>query len=253
MDLRKKRWSYSSVKLYETCPYAFYLKYIQDIEEETNAMAEHGSFVHVLLESYYKGEKIAFELASDFEEKYDEKVKHRFPYYNMYKSFYDSTLNYLYNFEGISEENKILYVEQEVTGLISPGLDIPSKGIPFIGYIDLVYEDNKGIVIEDHKSHGKWRNKKERAEYFRQLYIYAYCLHQEGLPLPYKLVFNKFRTGKLDEELFNESDYHEALPWFCNSVEKIMKETEWECKIDSFYCSHLCGFLECVWNGRDLN
>lgn len=250
MDLKKKIWSYSSVKLYETCPYAFNLRYVQDIEEETNAMAEHGGFVHELLESYFKGDKLAFELVYEFEENYGEKVKHRFPYYNMYKSFYDSTIKYLSNFEGIPDNCKVLFVEREITGIISPGLDTPTKGVRFIGYIDLVYEDDKGIVIVDHKSHGKWKNRRERKEYFRQLYLYAYCLHQQGLPLPHKLVFNKYRTDEWDEEIFNENDYHEAVAWLYNEVGKIMIEKEWNCNIDSFYCSNLCGFSDCVWNGR---
>ena len=37
MDLTKKKWSFSSVKCFEQCPYAFYLKYIQDEVEEENA------------------------------------------------------------------------------------------------------------------------------------------------------------------------------------------------------------------------
>ena len=78
MDLTKKKWSFSSLKLYETCKYAFYLKYIEGIEEEPNAFSSFGKHVHSVLERYFKGELYAFELADVFEQEYETAVPQRF-------------------------------------------------------------------------------------------------------------------------------------------------------------------------------
>lgn len=241
MNLKNKKWSFSSVKLYDTCPYAFYLKYVEDVPDKPNAFAQHGSFVHKILERYFKGELIEFELADIFESEYEDNVTERFPFFNMYKSYYDKTLEYLQNFDGI--KGKVIGVEQEVESVIG--------GYKFIGYIDLVMKDDKGIFIVDHKSHSEFKSKKERAEYYRQLYLYARCIKDKYGEFPYKLVFNRFRILEkpLDEEIFNEDDYKSATSWFGTSIDKIFSETNWDCNINKFFCDSLCGLDECVYCG----
>lgn len=239
--LQSKRWSFSSVKLFETCPYAFYLKYIEGIEDKDNAFNLHGSFVHKLLEDYFRGNLMAFELADKFEEEYDQYVTEKFPFATMFKAYYDKTLSYLQNFDGIKGE--VLGVEKQLTATIG--------GYKFIGFADLIMRDKKGIFIVDHKSHGAWRSKSERSDYFRQLYLYAYCVEQMYGELPYKVVFNRFRMpdNPLDEELFNTTDYTASLEWFVESVSKILQVEDWECKINGFYCDNLCGCREeCIWS-----
>ena len=62
MDLKKKVWSFSSVKSFEQCPYSFYLHYVEGEQELPNSFAQSGSFVHSILERCYKGELYEFEL-----------------------------------------------------------------------------------------------------------------------------------------------------------------------------------------------
>lgn len=245
MDLTKKKWSYSALKLYETCKYAFYLKYVEDKKEEQNVFASFGKFVHSILERYFNGELYAFELADVFETEYETSVQGRFPFYNMYTAFYNKTLSYLQNFDGVNGE--VLGVEQELKSVIG--------GHNFIGYADLILRDDKGIVVVDHKSHGAWKSKKERTDYLRQMYLYAWCIQKMYGELPYKLVFNKFRADKpWDEELFKEGDYMAAIDWFKAGVDAILATTEWECCPQTFYCDTLCGFVEdCAYNGRDID
>lgn len=71
-------WSFSSVNSYCTCPYAFKLSYIDKKEKVNNAFAEFGSFVHSLLEKYFKGEIEFFELSQMYESEYDSNVTHEF-------------------------------------------------------------------------------------------------------------------------------------------------------------------------------
>ena len=241
MNLQDKVWSYSSLKLYEQCPYAFYLHYVEDVEDKPNAFSQHGSFVHNLLQRYFEGELAAFELSDVYEEQYDLWVTERFPFFTMYKAFYEKTLTYLENFDGIG--GKIVGVEQELTAEIG--------GYKFIGYADLIIRDEHGLVIIDHKSHGKWKSKKERADYLRQLYLYAYCVKQKYGEFPYKLAFNMFRNPDkpMDEELFKEGDYTAAIDWFKAGVETILATTEWDCKVDKFYCESLCKLEDCIYEG----
>ena len=240
MDLQNKKWSFSSVKLFETCPFAFKLKYIDGVEEQLNAFAQHGSYVHSLLERYFKGELYAFELADEFEAHYDENVTEKFPFFNMFNAFFSKTLNYLQKFDGIDGE--IVAVEQKFDTVIG--------GHKFIGYADLILRDDEGLVVVDHKSHGAWKSKKERTDYMRQLYLDAYCVKGMYGEFPHKLVFNMFRKDEpLDEEVFKEGDCMAAIDWFKGAVDVILANEDWECKVDDWYCGQLCG-CECVWRGE---
>ena len=238
MDLRKKRWSFSSVKLFEQCPYAFYLKYVMDEPEAENAFAQHGKFAHRLLERCLKGELTAFELADVYESEYQVNVTEYFPFNNIAKSFYEKTLQYFLDYDGFAGE--IVSVEEELTTKFG--------NYDFVGYADLIMKDNKGIYIVDHKSHAAFKSKKEREEYFRQLYLYAECVKRKYGEYPYKLVFNMFRVPKMETELFDLSQCNITEKWFVGEIEKILQTTKWECKTNDWYCSNLCG-LDCVFRG----
>lgn len=238
MDLRKKKWSFSSVKLFEQCPYAFYQRYIQDQPEEENAFAQHGKFVHSILERCLKGELMAFELADVFECEYQTNVTKQFPYANIARSFYDKTLQYFQEYNDFKGE--IIGVEEK--------LETKFEDIEFIGFADLIMRDEKGIYIVDHKSHAAFKSKKEREEYFRQLYLYAECVKRKYGEYPYNLVFNMFRIPKLEECFFNLDECQYSVNWFVNSVNLILTNTDWDCKIDNWFCSNLCG-MECAFRG----
>lgn len=237
MDLREKKWSFSSVKLFEQCPYAFYLKYVEGQAEKPNAFAMVGSLVHSILERYFKGKLYAFELADVFEQEYPTAVTERFPFYNMYKAFYGKSLDYLTHFDGI--EGEIVGVEEK--------LETKFGDYNFIGYADLILRDDTGLVIVDHKSHSAFKSKKERDDYFRQLYLYAECVKRKYGEYPYKLAFNMFRIPKMEEDFFDASQCTDSVMWFIDSVKKILSCGNWECKVDDWYCEKLCG-MEC-WYG----
>jgi hypothetical protein len=240
MDLREKVWSYSAVRLFETCPYAFKLKYIDGISEKPNAFAQHGSLVHSILERYFKGELYAFELADVFQQEYPKAVTEHFPFFNMYKAFYGKTLNYLQNFDGIDGE--VVSVEEK--------FETKFGDYNFVGYADLVMRDDTGLVLIDHKSHSAFKNKAERKEYFRQLYLYAECIKRKYGEYPHKLVFNMFRVPKMEAEIFAPSQSKDDVIWFQNSVKKILENKNWDCKVDEWYCNNLCKFEDCVYGGE---
>lgn len=238
MDLKKKKWSFSSVKLFEQCPFAFYKKYVLGEKEEENAFAQHGSFAHSILERCLKGELMAFELADVFEQEYYSKVTQRFPYPNIAKSFYDKTLQYFQEYDDFIGE--VVAVEQK--------LETKFGNHDFIGYADLIMKDDKGLYVVDHKSHATFKSKAERAEYFKQLYLYAECIKRLYGEYPYKLVFNMFRVPKKETEFFNPEKSKDSVFWFANTVDKILANTDWDCKINEWYCGNLCG-MDCPFRG----
>lgn len=238
MDLRKKKWSFSSVKLFEQCPFAFYQKYINDQPEEENAFAQHGKFAHSILERCLKGELMAFELADVYESEYQSNVTKRFPFVNIAKSFYDKTLQYFQNFDDF--EGEIVAVEEK--------LETKFGEYDFIGYADLILKDKYGYVVVDHKSHAAFKSKAERQEYFKQLYLYAECIKRKYGEYPYKLVFNMFRIPKLEEEFFAPSQRKDTVIWFQDTVTRILQNNDWDCKVDNWYCSNLCG-IDCAFRG----
>lgn len=239
MDLSKKKWSFSSVKLYEQCPFAFYKKYILEEVEEFNAFSQHGKFAHKILEGCLKGELAAFELADIYRQEYSSNVTKQFPYSNIAKSFYDKTLQYFINYDN-DFEGEVIGVEER--------LETKFGDYDFIGYADLIMRDDKGFYIVDHKSHAAFKSKAERREYFRQLYLYAECVKRKYGEYPYKLMFNMFRVPKIETEFFDASQSTDSVKWFVDSVTKILASTEWDCKVDNWYCSNLCG-MDCVFRG----
>ena len=245
MKLTEKIWSYSSVKAFEQCPYSFYLHYVQGEKERGNCFQMVGSFVHSILERCYKGELYEFELADEFEAHYAEEVTERFPFFNMAKSYYDTSLAYLQTFEK-DDNYEVLGVEKRINCEIG--------GHKFTGIIDLLLRDKSDgrIIIQDHKSKSAFK-KGEKADYAKQLYIYSKAVYEEYGEFPKELWFNLYRAQKIEKVEFKEGDYTAALDWFKVAVDTILQEQEWECKPDSWYCSQLCGFTDCVYNGRDMS
>ena len=245
MNLQDKVWSFSSIKMFEQCPYSFKLKYLDEESERPNAFAQSGGYVHEILERCYKGELYDFELGDEFEAHYSEHVTERFPFYNMAKAYYDKSLEYLQTFEK-DDRYEVVAVEKEVNFEVG--------GHKFIGYIDLLLRDRSDgrLIICDHKSKSAFR-KDEKEEYAKQLYLYSKPIYEEYGEFPKELWFNLYRVQKIEKVGFKEGDYQAALDWCKVAVDTILQEQEWECKPDSWMCSQLCGYISCLYNGRDID
>lgn len=48
-------WSYSRANSFDSCKYAWYLKYIYGMKENERFFSSYGSFMHKLIELYYRG------------------------------------------------------------------------------------------------------------------------------------------------------------------------------------------------------
>ena len=271
------RWSFSSVNSYNQCPQGFKYGYLDALPKIGNAFSDWGSFMHSLLEQYFKGELEFFELSQVYVSAYGENAKCDFPpnkYCDLKDRYFRAGKEYLDEFDGLFEDYQIVGVEQKVK------IDI--EGRPFVGVIDLLLEKNGDYVIVDHKSKSSFKSKKELAEYARQLYLYALYVHHRYGKWPIELIFHMVRSGgELIKVPFIKEECDEAERWFLQTIDKIYedvhfqsrpnqirkqikelkeaynrkeikfdvylkqkKKLETELKKTSFYCWQLCGVRE---------
>lgn len=238
-------WSFSRLESFDQCPYGWYQKYVMCEDGENNAFAEYGSLCHSLLEGYSKGEIDAFDLASEYERRFDEEVVDDFPpnkYVDMRESYFYKGLDYFESFSGILDgDYEVIGVEQKV--------DFEIDGKKFIGYVDLLVRDHEGkIICCDHKSANlKFKKNgditKGDAEklqmYKRQQYLYSKCLIEEGYKPDY-LCWNFFNNGMVYKIPFDECEYNEALQWAADTIKKIEAAEEFEPRPNHYFCHNIC-------------
>lgn len=134
--LQKRIWSYSSVHQYDDCPRGFFLQRIEHVPQKNNAFALYGSFVHEILEKYFKGLITIPEMQELYVTDYEARVNLKFPpnrWSNLAEAYYQDGLRFLQNFKGLHENFHVLGAELEVR--------LPVGGFQTIGYIDLLLEN----------------------------------------------------------------------------------------------------------------
>lgn len=227
----------------------FFLTYIKKEKQLQNAFAEWGSFGHSLLERYYKDQLELFEIATQYEVEYQNKVVQSFPpnsFVDLAEKYYQDGLKYFSHFEGLPDHYIVLAVEKKIS--------VSINSLPFVGIVDLILKDktDNGIIIVDHKSKSKFKNKTEQQEYARQLYLYSMYVKEKYGVYPKELQFNMFRAGEVITIPFDINDLQKAVQWFTDTVVAIYQEIEFKDKFDvcdnlsqdDFFCNELCGSRE---------
>lgn len=238
--IKDMTWSYSRVKAFDMCPYGWYLKYIQKIRGKEMFFSSYGSFVHKLLELYYKGELAKNQLLYNYLTEFSKNVKARAPSPAIFKSYFQSGKDYFKNFEPVPY--KIKGIEEKVEGDIC--------GVRFTGVIDCRAEDDAGIIILDNKSRklsprsGKnkpLKSDEELDQYLIQLYLYAKLVSEQYQKPVSCLGFNCFRCKPpLIVEQFSQEKSDMAVKWLTDNVTRITQETEFCPDMDYFKCKNLC-------------
>lgn len=218
------RWSFSSVNTYNTCPQAFRLGYLDALPRVDNAFSDWGTWMHEIMERYFKGELEFFELSQVYVDGYKDNVKCEFPpnkFCDLSERYYNAGKEYLDRFDGLFEGCEVIGVEQKVN------LDI--QGRPFVGVIDLLLKSGDDYIVADHKSKSAFKSKRERAEYARQLYLYSIYVKEKYGKWPIKLVFHMVRHGgELVEIPFVEEDAMAARQWFLDTIDAIYQDVDFE-------------------------
>lgn len=233
------QWSYSRLTAFEECRYKFLLKYLMGETDDTNFYAEYGTLIHHILAELYQGKIRANDCYSLFLEQFP-LIEARGIKSEIKAKYYDDARNYLLTVTLPTE--KIIGVEEKV--------EFNINGIPLIGYIDLLTEDENGLIITDHKTHILRCNKNKKTayneefeRYLRQLYLYSVAVEQMYGKRPYKLRFNCFRNRTQPEEILSEEKQKQIIEWVTTLVEEITNCENWYSSPEWFRCKYLCGFF----------
>lgn len=232
-------WSYSRIKLYQQCPYAFIRKYIYHDRGISNFYADYGSYIHHILQLHYSGKLSKDELQGYFISHFGDWIGRDVPS-KIRAAYFSQGFDYFAGDILTPPAGSIIGVEREFEGTIS--------GFKIRGFADLVYQDH-GLVICDHKSKQlmprslNGRRKKKDAElddYQRQLHLYAVLVRQELLAPVQHIEFNCFRNGNIIREECTMSKELEAATWVAKSIEEIYRAESFQPCPDFFYCKNLC-------------
>ena len=234
-------WSFSRFSLFEECPRAYYFTYCVEprLEELPNAYSEYGTLGHALLDEYAMGFLLAEELGDEYDKRYLDYVRSKFPPFpkGYAEKAYSSGLEYFKNFTGYGEQYEIVSSEQKFTTEIA--------GHKFTGIVDLILKDKAtgGFIVVDHKSKSLSRMKADKKKYMRQLYLYCTYIQEKYGVFPTELRFNLFKEGgAIVSEPFDETTYHATVQWMVDLIQEIEGTTEYpEKDKNDMFCQYICG------------
>lgn len=233
-------WSYSRIKCFEDCPYRFYLKYISGCKEAPQFYASYGSFMHKLIEEFYKGIITKEEMLTKFLFGFQENVLGRRPKESTVEKYIQLGVEYLKHFSPFPYN--MVAVEKKV--------EFELGGKKFIGFIDYLGEKDGEYYIVDNKSRElKPRSNRktptakdqELDDMLKQLYLYAAAVKQEYGRFPKALCFNCFKNQVFIEEPFSEEKFSETVEWFLKTIDDIADENDFLPYLDFFGCNYICG------------
>lgn len=241
-------WSYSRIESFNDCPYRFFLKYISKCKDADKFYASYGSFMHKLIENYYRGILSKDEMLTEFLTGFSKNVKGTRPQESTVQKYIRCGVEYLKGFQPF--KYPMVEVEKRV--------EFEIEGLKFVGYIDYLGEENGEYYIIDNKSRDlKPRSNREKPtvkdkeldSMLKQLYIYSAAVKQEYGKFPKALCFNCFKSGVFIEEPFREEAYNEAISWVKRSVADIKSTDDFYPNREFFSCYYICGVSDdCVYD-----
>lgn len=248
-------WSFSTVHLYETCPYAFYLKKICELLGINNAYAEIGKYGHHINENIFKKTMKLDEALNEWIEEFND---HVFEYISesSKEKKYLAFCDYLCAFDETRlAKYEILGVEVEFHWEIGK--------YKCIGFADLILQDKetKEILLIDHKSAPPFYGKKGKLlkaqtdnfyTYSKQMYMYCKPIYEKYGKYPSKIIWNHIFDDERTVIDFNMEDYEKTLEWFKKTVQKIYKDTKFEPCKSYMMCNQLCNFrMDCEYKNEE--
>lgn len=209
--------------------------------------ASYGTFMHDLLDGFYEGVYQKDELAMEFLTNFSVRVKGERPAESTVQSYIMKGVEYLNTFEPFVFDK--IEVEKELSFAVD--------GRPFIGFVDILGENDGDFYIVDHKSrdlgHRSKRKKPtlkdlELDEMLKQLYVYSEGVFQTYGKYPEELWFNCFKNQTIIKEKFDPERHQEVMRWLVQTIEYIEEATDFPPQLDYFRCNYLCDHREnCVY------
>ena len=243
-EINKMTWSFSRLHLWENCPYAWYLKYIEERDDEQNYYAANGKLMHSVFEELLNGKITLEEASAMYDEGYEYiDVNTR---YSTMENTYNKCMDYLCTVDQIDKKYEIVGVELK--------LSFKLEKYDFTGFVDCLLRniDSGEIILVDHKSQDHFMKKngtplKNREDdflaYRHQMYLYC-----KGLKVMYniqvsKIVWHHFKDdGALTIIPYEKELEEETVNWALNTIQNIKKDKNFAEKKSYMMCSQLCGF-----------
>ena len=247
-------WSYSNLTCFEDCRYRWFMQYITKTEQEDRFYASFGSFIHKIIEAYYKKSITKEQMKLMFLKGFRTEVTGFRPSEKIVDSYIQKLLSYFENFEEFPYE--MVAVEDRIYFNIN--------GNSFVSIVDYIGRDTDGgLVIIDNKSRDlKQRSKRKKPtaydlildDMLKQLYLYSAAVKEKYGDFPKKLCFNCFKNGAFIEEKFNPDEYQKTIDWVESVIQEIKNVTMNDFYPDMmfFKCMNICGFSSecCYWQQR---
>jgi CRISPR/Cas system-associated exonuclease Cas4 (RecB family) len=235
-------WSFSRIETFSTCPYCFYLQYIQGMKGKDSFFGQYGGFIHELLEQYNKGKLFSFELLEQYEKFYNEKITEQITD-KISENYYNKGYEYFSNFE--EPEYEILCSEGEYKFKIGE--------YDFTGKIDVELAD--AILDYKTKKGGAYKRKpKDNPDirqmvdgryidlsHFKQLYIYCIPYFNKYGKYPERLILDMVKEGDKYELKFNEADFELCKQQMIDEISKIYETITFAKNENDFWCNNICG------------
>ena len=225
------------------------MKYIRREPEPPNFYSSFGSLAHEIFAEYYSGQLPKDKMLSEFLLRYPVRVQGERPQAKTVDSYIESAVKHFGNYKPL--DLVPIAVEKRVNFEIS--------GRKFIGFIDLVGEQDGKLILVDHKSKNlqvpkrKTENSVKKAEIdevLKQLYLYAEAIRQETGKNPDSLWINCYRNGTVIETPYSEAEKQAAMKWARQEIDYIESAEDFSARPDWFYCANLCGYRgQCEYYG----
>ena len=240
-------WSFSTLHLYEICPYAFYKYKIEKEKGEDNFYAENGKLMHTIFQKMEIGELSADEAPQYYIDEFECITSSIRP--STKENTFNACLDYLCEIEsGILDRYEVLWVEHKIAFKIGRR--------NFTGFIDLLLKDKLTgeMILVDHKSSDPFFKKKAPGEvlksqrdnfeaYRHQMYLYCKGVYEVYGAFPTKIVWHHFKKrGELSVIDFEQKDYDSTIEWAKKLIRKIYRDNRFSEKRSYIYCHELCGY-----------
>lgn len=249
-------WSFSTLHMYEDCPYSFYCKKFDESKIGTqNFYAECGGICHEYLADIFSNKRTLDDVLAEWIDTYydqiccDAREKTK-------EEKYNSFIDYLSALDLVTmKEYNVLEIEIESTWKLGK--------YNMIGFIDMLlqHKETGEIILVDHKSAGKFLKKDGTPlknmlnsfnAYKKQMYLYCIPIKEKYGKYPSKIVWNHFFDQEVTVIPFIEEEFKETQKWAKKIIGKIYKDEEFEAhnyneekyKHNFVKCRSLCNYRE---------
>jgi hypothetical protein len=242
------RFSHSSVKTYETCPYSFKLTYVDNLrkEGEDNFYSDFGNLVHECMEKYFLGELEFYQLSQYYRDNYDRIITHDAPpeNYGLGDKYREQGQKFFDNFSFNKDDYEVKLVEGKI--------DFPLDSYTMTARPDLVLQEKETgkMIMFDYKTAtpywtnkaGKEQEDKKKVEgYAKQMFIYTYALRNyKQMPIDEIRLWYP-RLEKIVTTVWTQEAEDEAMEWLKNLVVSIKADEQFMYdNSNSYYCNNIC-------------